>query len=78
MTTGAYHYIRHPLYCSLILAGVGVLLKAPSALGFLLLAIVFVCVFVTAKVEEEENIKGFRDEYLAYMKTTKMFLPFLI
>ncbi len=78
MTAGAYHYIRHPLYLSLLLGGVGVFLKAPSLLGCLLVVIVCAFVFVTAKVEEEENIKRFRDEYLAYMKTTKMFLPFLI
>jgi protein-S-isoprenylcysteine O-methyltransferase Ste14 len=78
VTAGAYHYIRHPLYLSLLLGGVGVFLKAPSLLGCLLVVIVCAFVFVTAKVEEEENIKRFRDEYLAYMKTTKMFLPFLI
>ena len=50
----------------------------PSGLGFLLFTFVFIFVFVTAKVEEEDNIKRFGDEYLAYMKTTKMFLPFLI
>jgi len=39
---------------------------------------VFIFVFVTAKVEEVGNIERFGDEYLAYMKTTRMFLPFLI
>jgi protein-S-isoprenylcysteine O-methyltransferase Ste14 len=33
---------------------------------------------MTARVEEKDNIERFGDEYLAYMKTTKMFLPFLI
>lgn len=75
---GAYRYIRHPIYCSLLLAGVGAFLKAPSGLGFLLFTFVFIFLFVTARVEEEDNIKRFGDEYLTYMKTTKMFLPFLI
>jgi len=78
VTIGAYRYIRHPLYCSLLLGGVGALLKAPSVLGFLLFTFVFVFVFVTAKVEEKDNIERFGDEYLAYMKTTRMFFPFLI
>jgi protein-S-isoprenylcysteine O-methyltransferase Ste14 len=75
---GAYRYIRHPIYCSFLLGGVGAFLKDPSVLGFLLFTFVFIFAFVTAKVEEEDNIKRFGDEYIAYMKTTKMFLPFLI
>jgi len=77
VTIGAYRYMRHPLYCSLLIGGVGAFLKAPSTLGFLLFACVFIFVFVTAKVEEKDNIKRFGDEYLAYMKKTRMFLPFL-
>ena len=75
---GAFRYIRHPLYCSLLPGGIGALLKAPSIPGFLLFTFVSVFVFVTAKVEEQDNIERFGDEYLAYMKTTKMFIPFVI
>ena len=75
---GAYRFIRHPLYCSLLLAGVGAFLKAPSILGFLLFTFVFIFVFQTAKVEEKDNIERFGDEYLAYIKTTRMFIPFLV
>ncbi len=32
----------------------------------------------TAKVEEKENVLKFGDQYVAYMKKTKMFVPFLI
>jgi protein-S-isoprenylcysteine O-methyltransferase Ste14 len=78
ITIGAYRYIRHPIYCTFLLGGVGAFLKDPSVLGFLFFTLVFIFVFVTAKVEEEDNIKKFGDEYLAYMKTTRMFLPFLI
>ncbi len=78
VTIGAYRYIRHPLYCSLLIAGVGVFLKAPSVLGFLLFTLVFFFVYVTAKVEEKDDIEKFGDDYLAYMKKTKMILPFLI
>jgi protein-S-isoprenylcysteine O-methyltransferase Ste14 len=31
----------------------------------------------TAKVEEVENLSKFGADYAAYMKTTKMFIPFL-
>ncbi len=31
----------------------------------------------TARVEEAENLDKFGDQYAAYMKTTKIFIPFL-
>ncbi len=78
VTKGAYRYIRHPIYCSLVLAGVGTFLKKPSILGILLFTFVFFFVYVTAKVEEQDVIEKFGEEYLAYMKKTKMLIPFLI
>jgi len=78
VTIGAYRYIRHPLYCSLLLGGVGAFLKDPSFLGLILFLILVGFVFVTGKIEEDENIDRFGEEYRAYMETTKMFIPFLI
>jgi protein-S-isoprenylcysteine O-methyltransferase Ste14 len=73
---GAYKYIRHPLYSTLLLGGGGVFLKNPSPLGGILFLLVYAAVFATAKAEESENLKKFAD-YASYMKTTKMFIPFL-
>jgi protein-S-isoprenylcysteine O-methyltransferase Ste14 len=78
VTIGAYRYIRHPLYCSLLLGGVGAFLKDPSFLGLILFLLLVGFVFVTGKIEEDENIDRFGEEYRAYMETTKMFIPFLI
>jgi protein-S-isoprenylcysteine O-methyltransferase Ste14 len=78
VTIGAYRYIRHPLYCTLLLGGVGAFLKNPSFLGLILLLILTGFVFATGKIEEYENIDRFGEEYRAYMETTKMFVPFLI
>lgn len=74
---GAYRYIRHPLYASLLLLGWGAFFKDPSLpAGLLILA---ACAFLTAtaRVEEAENLDKFGADYAAYMKTTKMFIPFL-
>lgn len=75
---GAYRYIRHPLYSSLLLFGWGVFLKDPSFLCAILTVAASTFLVVTAKVEEGENIQKFGDDYVAYMKETKMFIPFLI
>jgi len=74
---GAYKYIRHPLYSSLLFLGWGVFFKAPSLLGGVLVVAASVFLIATARVEEVENLRKFGDDYAAYMKTTKMFIPFL-
>jgi protein-S-isoprenylcysteine O-methyltransferase Ste14 len=78
ITTGAYRYIRHPLYCSLLVGGVGVFLKRPSLLGLIPFLLLAGFAFWAAKIEEEENIAKFDEEYRTYMESTKMFIPFLI
>jgi protein-S-isoprenylcysteine O-methyltransferase Ste14 len=78
VTTGAYHYIRHPMYCSLLLLGVGAFLKNPSFPSLLILLVLGGFVYVTGRIEEAENVARFGEEYLAYMNKTKMFIPFLI
>jgi protein-S-isoprenylcysteine O-methyltransferase Ste14 len=74
---GSYKYIRHPLYCSLILLGTGVFFKNPSWMEGLLLLITFASLTATARVEERENLHHFGKDYRDYMQSTKMFIPFL-
>ncbi len=38
VSAGVYRYIRHPLYCSLLLLAWGIFFKAPAALGVALVA----------------------------------------
>lgn len=75
---GAYKYIRHPLYSSLLLLGWGVFFKDLSLLSITLVLVASAFLVATARVEEAENLQKFGAEYAAYMKTTKMFIPFLI
>jgi len=74
---GAYRYIRHPLYSSLLWLGWGVFFKDPSLLGSVLVLVTSAFLIATAKAEEVENLHRFGADYAAYMKTTKMFIPFL-
>jgi protein-S-isoprenylcysteine O-methyltransferase Ste14 len=75
---GVYRYIRHPLYTSLLLLGWGAFLKDVSlfSTAFVLLATAFV--YITARIEETENREKFGASYEQYMKSTKMFIPFLL
>jgi len=74
---GAYKFIRHPLYSSLLLLGWGVFFKDPSLLGGILVMATSAFLIATARVEEAENLRKFGADYAMYMKTTKMFIPFL-
>jgi protein-S-isoprenylcysteine O-methyltransferase Ste14 len=77
VTTGAYHYIRHPLYSSLLFLAWGIFFKAPSWPGSLLVGAATLFLVATARVEEAENLRFFGEAYQEYMKQTRMFIPFL-
>ena len=77
VTTGVYHYIRHPFYSSLLFLGWGILFKNVSLIGIILAIIATILLIITAKKEEIENIEFFGEKYREYMKNTKMFVPFI-
>ena len=78
VTRGIYKYIRHPLYSSLILLSWGVFLKDISPVSFALALIASGLPVAMAKVEEKDNMIKFGDDYSKYIKSTKMFIPFII
>jgi protein-S-isoprenylcysteine O-methyltransferase Ste14 len=73
---GAYRYIRHPLYASLMLFALGAFLKHISLPAGILMAISFAFLFATARVEERENLARFGEEYAEYMRRSRMFIPY--
>ncbi len=77
VTDGIYHYIRHPLYCSLLLLTWGIFCKSPSWSGVVFALIATGALTMTARVEEQENIRFFGPAYEEYRARTRMFIPFL-
>lgn len=75
---GAYRYIRHPLYASLLLLAWGAFLKDASIPGVLLALAATAFLFITAKVEESENLGRFGASYADYIRRTKRFVPFVL
>jgi protein-S-isoprenylcysteine O-methyltransferase Ste14 len=76
VTKGAYRYIRHPLYSSLLFLTWGAFFKQLSLAGICLAVLATLFLTVTAKMEEAENIRFFGSAYKSYMQRTRMFIPF--
>jgi protein-S-isoprenylcysteine O-methyltransferase Ste14 len=76
--SGLYGYIRHPLYLSVFLFGIGVMFKDPQHFQLILGGIILIAIYFTAQIEEKEMINKFGDEYRKYIKETKMFIPYVV
>ena len=77
VTTGPYAFVRHPIFSGMLLAILG------SAIGqsifWLLPLIAYGPYFIlSARREEKHLIEQFPESYPAYMKRTRMLLPFVI
>ena len=77
VTTGAYRYIRHPMYASLLFLAWAAFLKDISLLSVALVSGASVALFFTALRDEAECTQYFGAAYAAYMKTSKRFIPFV-
>ncbi len=75
---GVYHYIRHPMYSSLLFLGWGAFCKHITLVNIFLIIIISGFIVAVAKVEEQENINFFGQTYKDYMQRTKMFIPWLL
>jgi protein-S-isoprenylcysteine O-methyltransferase Ste14 len=76
VTHGPYRWVRHPMYTSLFLMGLGyLLLTANWMVGGLMLVSVAVLVWVRVPREEAMLIERFGQEYLDYMGRSGRFLP---
>ena len=77
VTEGAYRYIRHPLYSSLLLLAWGIFFKGPTLPAGVLALGATGLLLATAMADEAECLRFFGPSYQEYMKRTKRFIPFL-
>ena len=78
VSTGAFRYIRHPMYTALLCLAWGVFLQRFTWLGLLLALASTALIFVTAWREEHECLAHFGDAYREYMGRTRRFLPYVL
>ena len=77
VTGGIYQFIRHPLFCSLLLLTWGIACKQLNTLTLALALLASVLLYLAARRDEVECLAYFGDAYRAYMERSKMFVPYL-
>ncbi len=75
--SGIYRWIRHPLYCSLLLLAWGIALKQLMPLTVLIALFSSVCLYLTARQDERECVAYFGAAYRDYMLRSRMFIPYV-
>lgn len=73
--TGLYRYVRHPQYTGFFLFLLGSVINWPTLITILTLPILWAVYLRLARLEEQDAIDQFGDEYLDLMTQTGRFIP---
>lgn len=77
ITTGAYRYIRHPMYFAVIVMMLGVVLSNFNFMSLFLYILLIVVLFMKAKKEEILWMEK-SEEYRDYLQRSKRIIPFIL
>ncbi|WP_333803819.1 methyltransferase family protein [Sulfurospirillum sp.] len=77
ITTGAYRYIRHPMYFSVLVMILGIVVSKPTLFSYFIYVLLVVTLFLKAKKEEILWMEH-SSEYKEYMQHTKRIIPFIL
>lgn len=77
ISNGAYKYIRHPMYFSVLLIMGGVIVSDINLINIICYSILIIVLYLKAKKEEMLWSKKL-EEYASYKERTKMFIPFIL
>jgi protein-S-isoprenylcysteine O-methyltransferase Ste14 len=75
IVSGAYRYLRHPIYALSILLILGTLATAPTPVMLVTVAVQFTLMQIEARREEKFMLRAHGESYSNYMKSTGRFLP---
>jgi protein-S-isoprenylcysteine O-methyltransferase Ste14 len=75
VSTGAFRYVRHPLYLASILFYLGLAISTASLICLALLAVIISFYNYIATYEEKLLEKRFGEDYMNYKKGTGKWLP---
>ena len=77
VTSGPYHFVRHPIYSGILLgfAGTGL---ATNSYWWIIFAVCLIYFIYSARVEEGIMASAFPSTYPSYRARTKMLVPFVL
>jgi len=75
VSTGAFRYVRHPLYLGSILFYLGLSVSTASLFSLVLLVVIFIFYNYIASFEEKLLDDRFGEDYRKYKKRTGKWLP---
>jgi protein-S-isoprenylcysteine O-methyltransferase Ste14 len=75
LSTGAFRYVRHPLYLGAILFYLGLTVSTASVFSLALLVIIFLFYNYIASYEERLMEIKFGEDYVSYKKRTGRWVP---
>jgi protein-S-isoprenylcysteine O-methyltransferase Ste14 len=75
-TNGIYHYIRHPMYASIFLFFIPIILQSTNLISFISFAILSITLFMKLHFEEYLLEQKFA-EYATYKCKSKKLIPFI-
>jgi protein-S-isoprenylcysteine O-methyltransferase Ste14 len=77
ITSGPYHYVRHPIYTGIIFAFMGTVIAVGPV--WIVLLVISGGYFVYSAFREEKYLeKQFDGSYTKYKKSSKMLIPFIL
>jgi protein-S-isoprenylcysteine O-methyltransferase Ste14 len=77
ITSGAYAYVRHPMYLAVMLVTTGFCMLYSAPPKWLLLALLAVVLWLKANLEEQFMFATHED-YAEYRRRTKAIIPFVL
>lgn len=75
VSNGPYRYIRHPLYSIFIGQSIATSLIIANWLLVLFIPIVIIGMLLRIRIEENDLIDEYGEDYVTYMKNTKKLIP---
>ncbi len=77
ITTGIYRFIRHPMYTSVIIMMLSILISSPTWIETILFILLLVVLILKARKEESLWMEH-TPSYIQYQKNTKLFIPYIL
>ena len=73
--TGPYRWVRHPIYCGLLLALLGTALQHDHLIGLAAVALFWLGFWIKSRMEEQFMRQTFGEQYIEYCKATSALVP---